>query len=545
MGKLLICLSIVLASLSVASAQSECIEGDCQNRKSTCIFPGGDKYVGEFKNGLLHGLGGLYFSNGDRYIGNWVKQHREGGGRFTFADGSEYIGNFLADQFQGKGTMTYSNGNRYEGMWAEGKPNGEGIFEYANGDSYEGDMMAGRMSGRGTMYYADGSHYEGEWKEGKRHGMGAMHYPDRENISGQWQNDQYLADWGSLAFTGDTSLLRNCNTVNCAEGKGKYYYRDGTKYVGDFLNGQPQGIGTVFYPGGDRYDGGWRSNEPQGTGVMHYASGKSIGAIWDRGQPTRQLFADQKDPIQNVTVDVDPTIKIWAVIVGAARYTHMPALRYTDDDAYQLFAFLKSPEGGALPSEQIRLLIDEDATHRNIIEAMRQTFLRADDNDVVLFYFSGHGLEGAFLPIDFDGFGNRLDHEEIREMLNKSRAKHKLILADACHSGSLLAARAPIHVALQRYYEAFAQSTGGTALLLSSKSEEYSLEDRGLRSGIFSYFLRRGLEGQADEDGNKIVTIRELFNFVHRSVRQYTGNVQTPTLTGNFDDAMPVSVIRN
>ena len=79
----------------------------------------------------------------------------------------------------------------------------------------------------------------------------------------------------------------------------------------------------------------------------------------------------------------------------------MPPLRYTDDDAYQVYAFLKSPEGGALPDKQVRILIDEQATRQNILDAMRTIFLRADENDVVMFYFSGHGLKGAsFIPVD-------------------------------------------------------------------------------------------------------------------------------------------------
>ncbi len=543
MRKLLFCIVLIL-SFSSLSAQVECKKGNCKNGTGTCIFPGGDRYDGDFKNGLLHGKGVLNFANGDKYIGNWVKQHREGKGRFIYADGAEYFGFFVQDKFDGEGAMKYVNGNRYEGQWKAGHPQGEGIFEFANGDRYEGQMDNGKMSGRGSMYYADGSRYEGEWKEGFRSGMGSMSYMDGEQISGQWERDQYLADWGRLAFEGDTASLRNCNLVHCDTGKGKYSYRDGSRYVGDFRDGRPSGVGTVYYTGGDRYEGGWKPHAPHGKGVMYYASGKTVGAIWDMGQPTRQLFANQQAPIQNIQMDANPAVKIWAVIVGAARYTHMPALRYTDDDAYQIYAFLKSPEGGALPDQQLRLLIDEDATHRNIVESMRQIFLRADDNDVVLLYFSGHGLQGAFLPVDYDGYGNRLEHEEIREILGATRARHKLVLADACHSGSLLAARAPIHIELQRYYQAFEQSRGGTALLLSSKGEEYSLEDRGLRSGIFSHFLIRGLKGEADADQDKIVTIRELFSFVHRSVRQYTGNIQTPTLTGDFDGMMPVSVVR-
>ena len=84
----------------------------------------------------------------------------------------------------------------------------------------------------------------------------------------------------------------------------------------------------------------------------------------------------------------------------------MPALRYTDDDAYRIYAFLKSPEGGALKDEQISILVDEAATRANILRQMEQTFSKAGPNDLVFLYFSGHGLKGSFLPIDFDGFNN-------------------------------------------------------------------------------------------------------------------------------------------
>ncbi|MCB9298854.1 MAG: caspase family protein [Lewinellaceae bacterium] len=82
---------------------------------------------------------------------------------------------------------------------------------------------------------------------------------------------------------------------------------------------------------------------------------------------------------------------------GTTTYSHMPPLRYTDDDAYQGLCLPQSPEGGALPDRQLRLLIDEDTTRKNILNAMRTTFLRADENDVILFYFSGHAAAG-FLP---------------------------------------------------------------------------------------------------------------------------------------------------
>jgi len=189
--------------------------------------------------------------------------------------------------------------------------------------------------------------------------------------------------------------------------------------------------------------------------------------------------------------------------------------------------------------------------------AMNEVYRRADANDVILFYFSGHGLPGAFLPVDYDGYANRLEHYQLRDALLQSRAKHKLVIADACHSGSLggrdelgdaVAARSVgggADAALNAYYSALNNAQASTALLLSSKGEEISLEDGGLRSGIFSHYLIRGMQGEADSNGDKLVSIQELFNFVHREVRRYTGNIQTPTLTGTFDELMPVSVIRS
>ena len=210
-----------------------------------------------------------------------------------------------------------------------------------------------------------------------------------------------------------------------------------------------------------------------------------------------------------------------------------------------MYAFLKSPEGGALTDDHIRILIDEDATKEKILTAMRETFSKAGPNDLVLIYFSGHGLRGSFLPIDFDGYDNKLEHEEMNEILQASPAKYKLVIADACHSGSLLAMKSgDQRNILEDYYKTLAQANAGTALIMSSKPDETSLESSGLRQGVFSHFLIRGLKGEADADGNKIVTVQELFDFVDGNVRAYTANRQSPVIKGDYDGKMTVGVVR-
>ena len=81
--------------------------------------------------------------------------------------------------------------------------------------------------------------------------------------------------------------------------------------------------------------------------------------------------------------------------------------------------------------------------------------------------------------------------------------------------------------------------------MMSSKSKEFSLEDGGLRQGIFSHFLIRGLKGEADVNKNKTITVKELFDWVYTKVREYTGLAQTPMIAGDYDEKMPVGFIRD
>ncbi len=554
MKQLMSLVVVAIISILPQNLNAQCLSGSCWDGKGSYLYPSGAKYVGNFRNGKIHGKGTLYFSNGNKYKGDWIANYRDGKGKLEYHNGDTYEGDFKSSKIHGFGTMVFAKGDKYIGTWNNDLQHGKGKYFYSDGDRYEGDFKNGKLSGAGTMFYSDGSHYDGKWKNNKKNGKGTYHKTDGTSIAGKWSNGKYQGKQNqstpSNSFETQESIVstneefKDCNNSFCNGERGIFSYGDGSQWIGEFVDGMPEGSGTCYYSNGDKYVGSWKRHAPHGEGIMYYSSGRAIGAVWDYGKPIDDL--DQADDIiaqEHVKVDHNDEVKIWAVVVGVARYAHMPVLKYTDDDAYHIYAFLKSPEGGALPDDQIRVLIDEDATRTNILGAMRQTFLKADENDVVLMYFSGHGLKGSFLPVDFDGYNNKLLHDDVQDLFSESRAKHKICFADACHSGTLTAMRAP-GTALANFYNAFEKSTGGTALLLSSKGDEYSLEDQGLRQGIYSHFLIRGLKGEADRNKNKIVTIQELFNFVSKKVKSYTGNIQTPTITGNYDKNMPVSVIR-
>ncbi len=518
------------------------------------------------------GTGTYRYSSVSTYSGQFVKGVRQGKGKLTMQNGNIYEGHFTNGRMHGEGSMTYSNGDRYVGLWANDKMSGQGKYFFKTRERYEGQMVNGEFNGTGTMYYTDGAYYVGSWKDNRKNGAGKIVTPEGKITTGTWNMGKAVNTTTATASSEtptrptpgttkpsagkpnstkpDVTGLRNCGSVYCRSGQGYYDYPDGSRWMGEFKDGYPNGRGICHYANGDRYEGEWANNAPYGEGVMYFASGRVYGAVWMNGAPIRELDSRETLPADPVRVDPSKTVKIWAVIVGVGRYTSMPSLKFTDDDAYRFYSFLKSPEGGALPDNQIAVLVDEDATRDNILKTMRQYFLKADANDVVLFYYSGHGIEGAFLPVDYDGYNNKLRHEEVKKVFEESKAKHKLCIADACHSGTLnyganLAAKGPAPVTLQRYYQAFEDASGGIALLMSSKAEELSLEDHGLRQGVFTYYVLQGLKGKADVNNDYLVTIKELYSFVYSKVREYTDNVQTPILTGDYDDEMPVALRRN
>jgi len=480
----------------------------------------------------------------------------------------------------GKGQAKLDNGDVYKGEWKHGLMHGQGQYTYKSGAIYTGAFKRGKLNGEGTMRYPDGAYFQGQWLNNRKHGQGKLVTPSGKTRQGRWAAGKYLGKVESNAVANkikpasakptpyrqeytivsstkpstSAASIRNCNSIFCEEGLGRYTYRDGAVYEGEFEEGKPSGEGTVHYANGDIYTGGWDITGPDGAGAYEFANGKKVSGIWDQGRLVRRTYTESRiasnttpqrsnSPARVSEKAADGKATMYAVVVGIGRYTAMKTLNYTDDDAYQMYAFLKSPEGGALSDDQVEILVDENATRTNIELALSDKLGQADADDIVVFYFSGHGVDGYFVPVDFDGINNLLSHKRVEELLASSSAKHKLVLADACHSGGLLASRS-MTASSSRLYDAFLNSTGGTALLMSSRSEEVSLEANNLRSGVFSHYVMRGMKGEADTNRNRIVTVNELYAFVHERVREYTGYRQTPVISGNYDRSMPVASLR-
>ncbi|MDX2284326.1 MAG: caspase family protein [Bacteroidia bacterium] len=291
---------------------------------------------------------------------------------------------------------------------------------------------------------------------------------------------------------------------------------------------------------------------------------EQIDLYWNQRDPAAPVAVQHpvrppvQQPVQQPRPQPAPAAgapKVWAVLVGISDYSEdinnigTEDLRFAHSDAIRMYEFLRSPEGGSLPASQIALVTNDRATKASILDACSRLYAQASPRDLIIFYFSGHGSPYSFLAYD-----GSLFHAQLKTVINSSQARLKLCVADACHSGSWdksanYTMKSTSQEVMQRYYDALDKAGDGIALFMSSAPQETSLECGRCEMGLFTYYYIEGLKGLADADGNRVVTIQELFAYVRKKVSffaetQNPPRSQTPQLSGSFDGDLPVSVLR-
>jgi tetratricopeptide (TPR) repeat protein len=257
-------------------------------------------------------------------------------------------------------------------------------------------------------------------------------------------------------------------------------------------------------------------------------------------------------PPDNAAASVSgPVQQSYALVVGIAHYANLPAsaqLHYPDRDAESIYTTLISQQGGRFPANHVHVLTDAQATQANILEEL-ETWLPSVTaaNDRVLIYFAGHGFisggKGYLAPYDIDLHniaGTAIGMDTLGTLIGtKIQGKWKVLLTDACHSGAITPETDPAQ--LNSLLLGVQQSIFS---LTASRDREQSFEsaDWGGGHGIFTYYVVRGLAGEADANNNGVVTADELAEYVHSNVREATGGRQNPTSErGSFDPNMELA----
>jgi len=241
----------------------------------------------------------------------------------------------------------------------------------------------------------------------------------------------------------------------------------------------------------------------------------------------------------------DATRKVprgYALIIGVSKYANLPGqdLHFAESDAEAIHDVLINQESGNFEPENVRKLIGRNATLANITDALERWLPSvAAEQDRVVIYFAGHGfiLDGKGYLAPFDVDLQRLEQTAFAmDRLNlvagkRIKARWKVLLTDACHSGSITP---------QTTNEAVNESLSnvfGVLSLTAARKNERSFEDSELGAGVFSYFLAQGLRGQADFNRDGVVSAAELVEYVRHNVYNYgaqRGEQQSPHENQDF-----------
>lgn len=224
--------------------------------------------------------------------------------------------------------------------------------------------------------------------------------------------------------------------------------------------------------------------------------------------------------------------QMYVVTVGISDYLYISDLKKCMTDAEDFGKLYRTH------TPEVYALLGDKASRTNIISTMSQVFGRAQEDDVIIFFFSGHGNKSGLAAYDMGGpQGNPpLSYEDIQNVLKQCRAKTKLLFIDACHSGT---AREDGTPELREEWSSMIEEHK-VMLFLSSRTGETSLESPVDRNGMFTKHLLRGLKGGADADKDRNVTARELFTFVSTRVKSESQDRQHPVMWGQFADDLSV-----
>ena len=395
------------------------------------------------------------------------------------------------------------------------------------------DVCVGTLRSDGTILY------DGEFVKGKKQGYG------EENIPQTNGNDRYVGQFHE----------------GRRHGKGIYYFLNGGKYEGELARDQFNGYGSFESPYGDRYVGQFRNGQFGGEGVYTFANGNVVQeGIFENGLFVRATKIQHRTAMPETLSKVNEASRLnpaslkavsvrdaVAIIIGIQSYKHLPPARFANADA-RLFSEYAQRLLGVKP-DKIRLLTDGDAGEIEIARAFSSWLMRnvnKGKTDVYIF-FSGHGLPSDdgkslyLLPNNADrDFIDKtaINQAELISLTEATGARTVTMFIDSCYSGqtrngdALLANARP--VALK------SKSVGYPAtftVLTASAPDGISWSSDELGHGIFSYYLMKGMEGDADANKDGKINLGEMQGYLAENVGRQAGMMnrkQEPQLIGDL-----------
>lgn len=218
--------------------------------------------------------------------------------------------------------------------------------------------------------------------------------------------------------------------------------------------------------------------------------------------------------------------RIFAVMVGISDYGgRANNLSYTDEDAMKLAETLRR-EGVLNPASVT--LTNAEATVSGVRDAFRRVAAQAGPDDMFLFFFSGHGSQSAPGPVSATEPDGRTESIVLRDgnitdtdmaaLFGTLRTRLSMLVLDSCFSGG--------------FARNVVDRPGVMGLFSSEEDLTSAVAGKFSAGGYLAHFLRTGLSGEADTDGDRMVTAGELTTYLRRQFSRDVDGVESETVDG-------------
>jgi len=240
-----------------------------------------------------------------------------------------------------------------------------------------------------------------------------------------------------------------------------------------------------------------------------------------------------------------------ALIIGVDNYESITSAPWAESDASVFYDYAQNALG--ISDDRIRLITGSESSEAGIwrsVERWLPTEVDKNKSDVYV-YFAGHGLasadgNNAYL-IPWDGDPDLLERtailrSELIDGLKDLNAANVTLFMDTCYSGKARGGKGTL-VADSRGLRIVKKDTlynlpDNFTLFAAAANDETASSHPSLKHGLFSYWMMRGLGGDADSNGDRKITNGELHAFIDKNVQKNAvsiGRKQHPQLVGDKD----------
>jgi uncharacterized caspase-like protein len=290
-------------------------------------------------------------------------------------------------------------------------------------------------------------------------------------------------------------------------------------------------------------------------GLAYELSGNIKQAIEDYESaliinPSNTTAFDSYKRITGKNFDLGKSPTLWLVAIGVDNYQNdymFDPLGFSVNGAHGLAKYFQDQWN--LPDANVSILVNQNAKRKSILDSLEQFVnpLKVGENDMIIVFFSGHGKmvkdRIGVCAWDYSSEKNLITDTDITNILNRSPAKHKLCLIEACRSSNEMAENVDPEI-VNKLNQQRRKISGGLAYITSTKagSKSYGSSDE---LGVFTKHLLEGLKkGFADENRDKAISVEEIFNYVQDKVSRETNGKQVPQINQEgYDKAMPIIML--